>query len=362
MKPLNLFIIVQPGLESYAIQELNFLGIKHLKATKGAILCTGHLTTIIRINVFCRCVSRVLVDLGSFYADNFRSLQKEVLSLPWDHFIDKGQPLPGFCFHTASYDSALYHEKAIEERMLSSLSSYFKQEILAKPTIDELTQLIVIHVKKNHFTIRLDTTGVHLHKRGYNKFTDVAPLRETIAAAMLYASKATSNKLSILDPMCGSGTIPIEAGLLKNKVLWDSFRRFRFESWPDYSEDVMAKAKQTISFPDYPYQDIIASDVSENACKIALANVRKAGLDELIRVQSSALSDYQTSILSGVAAVFNPPWGKRLSATDELYQEIFRLGQQTAESIIISPHLYAKQGNVLFSVKSGDIKLHCQRL
>jgi putative N6-adenine-specific DNA methylase len=285
-----------------------------------------------------------------------------MLALPWNQFIDRNKQLPDFCFHTSSFDSALYHEKAIEERTISSLASYFKQEIVAKPKIDALTQLVVIHVKKNNFTIRLDTTGIHLHKRGFNKFTEAAPLRETIAAAMIYASRAVKDNLSLMDPMCGSGTIPIEAALLKNKVLWDSFRRFRFEYWPAFSTDLMSKAKQSICFPDYSFQEILASDADEKAIKTAVQNAQKAGLEDMISFHCSDIASYQPSQTGGFSALFNPPWGKRLSVSDRLYQDIFRFGNQTAESIIISPHLYAKQGNALFSVKSGDIKLHCQRL
>ncbi len=361
MKPYQLFIVVQPGLERFAIEELSNLGIHNVTQVKGALVCKGHLSTVIRINIYCRCISRVLIDLGSFYASNFRNLHKELGQLPWQEFIPANNQLPCFTFRVSSYDSALYHEKAIAERVMHSLADIYKQQVSVGPIPAEDTQLIQIHNKKNQFTIRLDSSGTHLHKRGYGKYTEEAPLRETIAAAMIYASGWLTGSMSLCDPMCGSGTIAIEAALQQSGVSWDSFRDFRFMSWKSFTEELMLKAKANFGLQLKKQTSIIGSDIDPKAVSTAKTNAEKAGVCDKIEFQPRDIAEYSSADLRQSLLIMNPPWGKRLKDAEGIDLLIKELSKKAAETILITPNQYAKT-KTLFQVKSGDIGLRCIKL
>lgn len=360
MKPYNLFIVVQPGLEGFAEKELQELGISKLTRIKGALLCVGHITTIIRINLYCRTVSRVLVELGTFFADNFRSFQKNFEMLPWDSFFSE---MPqAFCFRVSSYDSALYHEKAIEERAINELSKHYKQPIACVPGTGNGVQLIQIHIKNNRVTVRLDSSGMHLHKRGFNKHTAEAPLRETIAASLIYASGILKKGGVLIDPMCGSGTIALEAAMLQKDITWDSYRAFGFMAWKGFDLETLERAKSGIPKREIAPFEIVASDMDPDAVKLCSDNARRAGLQESIDVSIAQFSDLATMDISETSIIINPPWGKRLEASEEIYRSIFEVASKASTLVMISPHLYARQGNIIFSVKSGDIKLFAQKI
>lgn len=357
MKPFELFIVVQPGLEDIAKMELKQLGIKQIKQIKGALICMGHLTTIIKINLYCRCITRVLITLGSFYADNFRALQKNLSLLPWKDFI-QNSPLAPFCFHIASFDSALYHENAIAERVIHTLSEVFEQKLQVEPSVTESSQLVVIHNKNNQLTVRLDSSGIHLHKRGYGKYVESAPLRETIAAGMIFASAWQESKLDLIDPMCGSGTIAIEAAMIQKGISWDSFRSFSFMNWINYQSELLDRVKNAFQMPKDQSKQIIASDVDPKALDTAIGNAKKAGVADDIEFQLRPLSYYNHNPQANVMYIFNPPWGKRLEQSQLLQEEIIQLSHKSTALILLSPDNYPKTKK-LFALKSGEIQLNC---
>ncbi|PKN78558.1 MAG: hypothetical protein CVU48_08025 [Candidatus Cloacimonetes bacterium HGW-Cloacimonetes-1] len=364
MKPYDLFVVVQPGLEKFAKAELNKLGITAITQTKGGLICKGHLTTVIKINIYCRCVSRVLVDLGTFFADNFRSLERGIKEIDWQSFINPAQ-VPDFCLRVASFQSSLYHEKAVSDRILKTLGEVYKKELSVVSTVDDRTQLIVVHIRNNRVTIRLDSSGMHLHKRGYNKFTELAPLRETIAAAMIYAAEWQESGKQLRDPMCGSGTIPIEAALLSSAVTWDRFRDFRFKHWVCYTADLLPKARSDNFFSNTPNQALIlASDLDAKSIDTARQNAIKAGVENAIEFRHEALEAAADNDLANSCIITNPPWGLRLSddGADSIYQELSAMGEKAAKLVVIHPSDNSDQfprHTVLFQTKSGDIRLQC---
>ncbi len=364
MKPYDLFVVVQPGLEKYAQTELNKLGITAIIPTKGGLICKGHLTTVIKINLYCRCVSRVLVDLGTFFADNFRSLERGVKALDWQSFIDPAQ-LPEFCLHVASFQSSLYHEKAVSDRILKTLGEMYKQELSIVSPVNARTQLIVVHIRNNRVTFRLDSSGMHLHKRGYNKFTEIAPLRETVAAAMIYASEWPASGKRLWDPMCGSGTIPIEAALLSQAVTWDRFRDFRFKHWVCYTTDLLQKARSDKFFTAASNPPmILGTDMDAKSIETAHKNAIKAGVEEFIEFRHEALDTAEHNDLADSYIITNPPWGQRLSDEGEsdVYPTLIQMGEKSAKLVLIHPSEKTEKlagSEVLFQTKSGDIRLQC---
>ncbi|MDZ4121835.1 MAG: hypothetical protein U1C33_05405, partial [Candidatus Cloacimonadaceae bacterium] len=310
----------------------------------------------IKINLYCRCVSRVFIDLGTFYADSFRALHKGFEALPLMDFL-RGDNPPEFCFHVASFSSSLYHEKAVSERLMQSLSKLFAKELVVVPTVNDFSQLLIIHIKNNRVSVKLDSSGIHLHKRGYGKFTEAAPLRETIAAAMIYDSGVLSTPSGVLDPMCGSGTIPIEAAFLQSKVLWDEFRSFGFMRWKTYDPELLLRAKQSILFPEYSPRSVIASETDPKTVSVATENIRKAKLAESISISQRDFLEYSTKDVQDTVIITNPPWGKRLDSNPEIDKTLQKLGKKAAGLFIISPQGKMKGFSVRFSVKSGDIRL-----
>jgi len=353
-------IVVQPGLERFAQDELNVIGICQMMRIKGALLCKGHLTTLMRINLHCRTVSRVLVTLGKFRATNFRQLAAGLAGLPWDEFINR-EGLSGdlfLCLRVSSYRSDLYHEKAVTLRIIQFLSEHFNCIIPVQSTVaDEQTQLVVVHIKQDRIEVRLDSSGIHLHKRGYSKITEKAPLRETIAAAMLQASGWRESGLDLLDPMCGSGTIPIEAALMKQGRTWDRFRRFAFMDWARFDPILMAKARSTLPDTDLLSGSIRAADLNPKVINTCIENRRRAGTDDYFSAICQPLDHWLDQDLRRTIIVTNPPWGIRLDSGD--WERVMKkLRSRTAAIYLLIPNNVLpriKPHKTIFQTRCGEI-------
>jgi putative N6-adenine-specific DNA methylase len=365
MKPYKIFVVVQPGLEDIAESEINNLGYSDLERIKGGFFLYGHLSTVIKLNCSCRCISRVLIEIAEFEAKTFFQLEQHFNQINWQDYLS-GQHI---CIHVSSYQSALYHEKAVAERLINSLSIIMNKTISVVGSPDEEdTQLIVVYAKHDKFTVRMDTSGMHLHKRGYGICKEDAPLRETIACAMLYSAGWNKRFFSLHDPMCGSGTIAIEAALMAQNIPWCVFREFAFQKWRCYNPDVFEKVKakllsETITNPQVR---INASDIDEKAVVSAKVNVHKAGVENLVNVKQVTLSecifDRDDTIIT------NPPWGIRLHSRDNVdtISILSVLNKSVSGIYVLLSEAISNTLNVkskpLFHLKSGNIKVSFIRL
>jgi len=175
------------------------------------------------------------------------------------------------------------------------------------------TQLIVLHIKHDEVTVRLDSTGAHLHKRGYGLYKDTAPLRSTVAAALLLQTGWLTRHRHLHDPMCGSGTIVLEAALLAVRTPHSAFRTFAFQAWKCFQPEIFTRLETALLAAriSHPEVDIKASDLSARAIAITQKNLALAGVDTLISTQVKPVSEL---VLDKKALVLtNPPWGKRLT-------------------------------------------------
>jgi putative N6-adenine-specific DNA methylase len=314
------FVSVAPGLEEIAAEELRHLGHRPSLPSEGGggLLFEGELEDLYRANLNLRTASRVLLRLGDFYAAAFSELRKKAGRLAWERYLLPGQPLQ---LHVTCHKSRLYHSDAVAERIAGAIGDRLgKPSPIQKPGAgeeDHPSQLVVARLVKDHCTISLDSSGALLHQRGYRLATAKAPLRETLAAAMLLAAGWDAQS-PLLDPFCGSGTIPIEAALLGLGLPPGRERSFAFMNWPGY-DPPRWQAVLTASMPP-PGRltpPIQASDRDAGAIRLARANAGRAGVATAIEFSQRAISAIEPPAGPGWI-VTNPPYGLRLSPNQDL--------------------------------------------
>lgn len=347
----NYFAACAPGLEPLLAGELRQLGLVGSGSTAGdasasrdsspnaisagGVAFEGSLDALYRANLCLRTASRVLVRLGDFYAAGFPELHKKAGRLAWERFLKPGQSVD---LHVTCHKSRLYHSGAVAERVLAAIGDRLGKPVtpLKAPAAgeDEGTagQIIVVRLVHDHCQVSIDSSGELLHRRGYRLATAKAPLRETLAAAMLLAS-GWDGASPLIDPFCGSGTIPIEAAMLALGIPPGRNRKFAFMGWPGYSPDrwqALIRQEQPLAAAGLVIQ---ASDRDAGAVRMAQENARRAGVDEMISFACQAVSAIQPPAIqpseSSGWVVTNPPYGIRVSARNDLR------------------NLYAQIGNVL---------------
>ena len=338
----KLFAVCAPGLEPFAALELNQLGLmgSHCPSgsedfltesgppyESGGIEFQGSLHDVYRANLYLRTASRVLVRLGEFYASAFPELRRKASRLLWENYLAPERPI---ALRVTCQKSHLYHEGAVAERMAGAIADRLgKPPPVQKYREDsgtDLPQLFVVRLVDNLCTISIDSSGALLHRRGYRFATAKAPLRETLASAMVMAS-GWDRISPLLDPFCGSGTIPIEAALLARRFPAGYTRRFAFMDWPNFDskfwDELLADAGKAI-VSDIP--KIIASDRDAGAIQAAQANGERAGVADCIEFSRKAISAIDPPPGPGWV-VTNPPYGVRLSGKNDLRNLYAQLGK-----------------------------------
>ncbi len=319
----KLFTVCTPGLEAFTTQELRQLGLmgSHERGSlvePGGIEFQGSFHDVYRTNLSLRTASRVLVRLGQFYAAGFPELRRKAGRLLWESYLAPERPI---ALRVTCQKSRLYHEAAVAERVAGAIGDRLGNpppvHKYQEDSGTDLPQLVIVRLLDNLCTISIDSSGALLHRRGYRLATAKAPLRETLAAAMVMAS-GWDKTSPLLDPFCGSGTIPIEAALLAGRVPPGFRRRFAFMDWPHFDskvwEKLLADAAKAI-VPEIPL--IIGSDRDAGAIRAAQANAERAGLAGRIELSSRAISSIDPPSGPGWV-VTNPPYGVRVSQTNDL--------------------------------------------
>lgn len=334
---LQIFISCAPGFEPLLAQECNPLSL-HTRQVEndgtldsgisaedvGGLLIEGGLEEILRANLHLRTASRVSVRLGSFYAAAFSELRKKASRLAWDQFITAGQ---GINIHVTCHKSRLYHSDAVAERILGAINDHFSagRSVSSACHMDKNGQLILVRLVHDLCTISVDSSGAPLYKRGYRQEVSKAPLRETLAAAMLLAS-GWDRKSPLIDPFCGSGTIPVEAALLAGNIPPGIGRNFAFTQWPVFKPDLwislLQLARQAILQPQVY---IYGFDRDNGAIRMAVANASRAGQKDRIQFHQQSISELRPAQAPGWL-VTNPPYGVRLSPNKDLRDLYARFG------------------------------------
>ena len=328
------FAVAAPGIEPFTAEELLGLGLGPIFREPGGVTFKGDLEALYKANLQLRTASRILARIGNFfYARTFVELQRRAESLPWDRYLTPGQPIS---LRVTCHRSKLYHSDAVARTISAAIASHLgKSSPLIKPDDegDQPPQLIIVRLADDRCTVSVDSSGTLLHKRGYRQAVAKAPLRETLAAAMLMAS-AWDKASPLLDPFCGSGTIPIEAALLSLGIPPGLHRRFAFMDWPNYDPLCW---QEVSAFNPSPVQDqpiLLASDRDQGAVRMSRLNAERAGVASSIEFTCQAVSAISPPQRIGWV-VTNPPYGLRLGEGRDLR------------------NLYAQFGNVMHAKCPG---------
>ena len=318
------------GLEGIVADELRFGGgLTAVRAENGRVLFEGDERTLAWANLNLRCAERVLIRLGSFPATSFDALFEGVRALPWEQFIpaDGAFPVKGHCLDAALH-SVPDCQKIIKKAVAARLGEQYHQSWLEETGAKYQIQFAIMRDTAELF---LDTTGAGLHKRGYRANSNAAPLRETLAAAMVKLARWRGRE-PLIDPFCGSGTIAIEAAMIAQRRAPGLLRAFEAEKWACIAPSVWQQAREAAlaNVDTDTAADIVGSDIDPACVQLSAENARKAGVSSAIRFeQANALErDY-----SDPGVLFaNPPYGERLLDVQTAEKLYAGLGQALAAS------------------------------
>ena len=317
---LECFAVAAPGLESLVEAELRALGAPPAIAVgetePGGVSFRADRAGLYAANLHLRTASRILVRIGTFHASEFHELERHAARLPWREFVTSGSPMT---FRVTSRKSRLYHQDAVAQRLLAIAGGRTAPE-------GDAAQEFVIRLFRDECTVSADASGELLHRRGYRLATAKAPLRETLAAAMLVAS-GWDGSAPLADPMCGSGTIPIEASLLARRIAPGMARRFAFMDWPGFDQSAWERLVQLARERVLPHAPapILGSDRDAGAVAASVANAERAGVAGDIEWCRAAISALAPPPGRGWI-VTNPPYGVRVGQRRDLRDLYAQLG------------------------------------
>jgi putative N6-adenine-specific DNA methylase len=301
-------------------RELSALG-EQPRIEDGGVAWDGDARSLMRANLWLRTASRVLVRVARFKADAFYELEKRAKRIPWEQYLPRGASPE---FRVTTRKSRLYHSDAIAERFGNSVGRVGGET-------GSGTQLFVVRAVRDEFTISADTSGELLHMRGYRQAVGKAPLRETLAAALLLAADWDGD-VPLVDPFCGSGTIPIEAALMARKIPPGINRQFSFMAWPSHDERSWSTLieESAVHMRAASPVRILGSDRDRGAIAAATANAIRARVADDIELSVRAISAIEPPGEPGLVAS-NPPYGVRVSGGSDVRNLYAQLGKVLRE-------------------------------
>lgn len=331
-KAFDCFAVAAPGLEKLVAGELKALGIgSHLE--EGGAAFHGTMDSLALANLWLRTASRVIVRVASFRAQAFHELERLARAVAWEQFMTPGAAVQ---FRVTSRKSRLYHTGGIEQRLNEAIEHRLgKPSNATRSHHDEEgdddggdAQLFVVRVVRDVFTISIDSSGTLLHQRGYRQAVAKAPMRETLAAAMLM-SAAWDGDRPLIDPMCGSGTIAIEGALIARRIAPGLHRRFAFTAWPQLNTERWQQIRAEAESAAFPRASVMirGSDRDAGAIEAARANAERAGVGANIEFSVQPLSSIDCARSARGTVATNPPYGVRVGDVSALRDLYASLGQ-----------------------------------
>lgn len=320
--------MVAPGLEAVAAGELRALGVAIGDTERGGAAFETTEPGLARVLIGARTVTRVLVRVAEFRAVSFAQLEQRAGRLEWGAWVAPGARV---LLRVTCRKSRLYHSDAVAERVARALTDAVPGvEVLTRSTDDEgedeSAQQFVVRIADNVCAISADAAGAPLHRRGYRLETAKAPLRETLAAAMLIGAQ-WDPRTPLVDPFCGAGTIVIEAGLLARNIAPGLGRQFGAERWPGASAATWSAARDAAAAEVIPHAAValVGSDRDDGAVRAARANAARAGLGDHVQFEVRSVSDCRAPAGTG-HVVSNPPYGVRIGDADRVRDLYARFG------------------------------------
>ncbi|MFV0361913.1 MAG: class I SAM-dependent RNA methyltransferase [Suipraeoptans sp.] len=325
MKKIELIAPCHFGMEAVLKREIQNLGYEITEVEDGRVCFTGDDAVVPRANVFLRTAERILLKVGEFNAYTFDELFENTKKIEWEDYIPRNGKF--WVTKAASVKSKLFSpsdiQSIIKKSIVSRLSQVYNINWFEE---DGPSYPMRVFIKKDRVTIGIDTTGTALHKRGYRELSGTAPISETLAAALIMLTPWRRDRI-LVDPFCGSGTIPIEAAMMASNIAPGLNRSFLSEDWGnivskkmwyetiDEANDIIIKDPDT---------DIQGYDIDPTVLKVARTNAMEAGVDHLIHFQERAAKDLRHPKKYGFI-ITNPPYGERLEEAEalaEIYKEL----------------------------------------
>ena len=298
------------GMEGLVAEELRRMEAQNVRPENGRVLCDGDFTMLARINLCSRFAERVQIFMGVFRADTFDGLFEQVRALPWENFVGKkdrfpvkGKTLSSKLMSVPDCQSII--KKAVVERLKSKYRTEWFEETGSLYQIQFL-------ILKDMVSLMIDTSGAGLYKRGYRRHAGPAPLKETLAAAMADLSRVRANH-TVIDPMCGSGTILIEAAMKAKNIAPGLHRHFTAQQWQNMPQIIWKREEEAArdairrdsAFEGFGY------DIDQQALQLAKENAGKAGVADAIAFQARDICDFYET-MPRASVICNPPYGERL--------------------------------------------------
>lgn len=312
------FATVARGLETIAAQELESLGAQDVKPDFTGVYFAGDRALLYRVNLWSRTIFRVLVPIAEFRCYDSNMLYREVQKIPWDEYLEPHNTLAVNC---TGGNEKLNHTHFTALQVKNAIADQQRLQFNKRSNVDvENPDLLInLHIHRDRAILSLDSSGGSLHRRGYRPAMGLAPLKETLAAALLEMAEWTPD-LPFLDPMCGSGTLPLEATLKALNIAPGLFReKFGFMTWRDFDEPLWDKLWAEAESSELPElkETIAGCDRDSDMLDQARTNAQQAGISGKIQFARTELSELEAPTDRGVL-ICNPPYGERLGDASEL--------------------------------------------
>ena len=312
------FATVARGLETLAAQELEQLGANSVEPGFCGVAFEGDRTLLYRVNLWARLPFRILVNIHEFPCLDAKDLYRGIQSIDWQNYLTPDMTL---AVNTTGKNNHLNHSHFTSLQIKNAIVDQQKENLGERSNVElhEPDVRINVHIERDSCTVKLDSSGNSLHRRGYRPAVGAAPLKESLAAALIQLSGWQPNQM-FYDPLCGSGTLPLEASLKALNIAPGLFREsFGFENWLDFDLSLLEKLLQEAkdSQLDNLPAPIWGSDRDENIIEQAINNAQNCGVDNHVWFSQMELADVVAPADSGVLFC-NPPYGERLGQDTDL--------------------------------------------
>lgn len=364
MKKFRIQATTTFGLEAVAKREIIDLGFENITVSDGYVEFDGDFEAVAKANLWLRSADKILIVMDKFQAVTFESLFNHTFQLPWDEWLPENAK---FIITGKSYKSTLSSVPAcqsiVEKAIIKKLQTKYPVEYFKK---DGAEYTIQVSLLKNNVTLTINSSGPSLHKRGYRHGQVIAPLKETMASALIMLSYWNRDRV-LLDPCCGSGTIPIEAAMIARNISPGLSRKFAAEQWDVMDNNIWKRArKEAFEKIDYSFiPKIYASDINAHAIEIAKVNAENAGVDDCIEFRQIPFNKLKLPCDYGIC-ISNPPYAERmgnLEDVERLYRDMGRLFKtnKTWSTYFITSHesfekLYGKKADKKRKLFNGNVK------
>ncbi len=322
MKNFEIIATTLFGLEELLATELKELGATDIEILNRAVKYKGNQSLLYKSNLCLRTAVKVLKPIASFHAADDQQLYDNIKKIRWDDFLSYKKT---FAIDGSTHGGTFTHSMYVAQKSKDAIADQFREKYGIRPSVNtENPDLrINVHIAEKKVIVSLDSSGSSLGKRNYRLSQTLAPISEVLAAGIILLS-GWDKKSDFIDPMCGSGTFSIEAALIACNIPSGKFRNFGFETWSDFNSTLWNEVRDEAMAKIIPFEGkIIASDMDDDALRIAIANANRAGVRRMISFENHDF--FQSSFDGGHGlVVLNPPYGERLQVEEivDFYREM----------------------------------------